>query len=363
MPMFHDCYRKRRVLITGHTGFKGSHLAYYLGKLGAELLGVALEPEEKPNHWELLKPEIDSRFFDVRDADRLEKVFRSFRPEIVFHLAAQALVRPSYADPAETFAVNVGGTVNVLEACRKCPGVRAAVIVTSDKCYENPGTRRRFREGDPVGGYDPYSASKGCAEIVAASYRRSFFPPEEYARHGLLLASARAGNAIGGGDYARDRLIPDLVRAAASHTCAKLRNPDAVRPWQHVWEPLTGYLCLGEKLLSGDARFAGAWNFGPASTRSLTVREAAEIMAKRWPEIKFSAEPDPCAPREARTLRLDCSRAARELNWRSVWSARKALEITADWYREFIRRGVVLTDEQLRLYFDAAKKAGAPWTE
>ena len=360
--MFHDCYRKRRVLLTGHTGFKGSHLAYWLRELGAELLGVALPPEPgEPNHWELLELDVNSRFLDIRNAEELERTFREFRPEAVFHLAAQALVRPGYADPAATFAVNTSGVVNVLEACRKTEGVRAVVVVTSDKCYENRETRRRFREDDPLGGRDPYSASKGCAEIVAACYRQSFFSPDEYSKHGVLLASARAGNVVGGGDWARDRLIPDLVRAAAAGRRAHLRNPEAVRPWQHVWEPLSGYLALGEKLLAGETRFSGAWNFGPSSKRGVTVREAAEIMAERWPEIEFTAAPLPDAPYEAKTLRLDCSKAAKELDWRGVWSARRALRYTADWYREFYEHGRATTAGQFKLYLDAAEKPEAAW--
>lgn len=361
--MFHDCYRGRRVLVTGHTGFKGSHLVCWLREAGAELLGVALAPEGELNHWNLLKFDFDSQLFDIRDAERLRKTFREFRPEIVFHLAAQALVRPGYADPAATFAVNAGGTVNVLEACRRTDSVRAAVIVTSDKCYENRETRRRFREEDPVGGRDPYSASKGCAELVAACYRRSFFAPEEYRKHGTLIAAARAGNVVGGGDWAADRLIPDLVRAAAAGRRATLRNPGAVRPWQHVWEPLAGYLALGEKLLAGETRFSGAWNFGPASTRCVNVREAAEIMARRWPKISFDCGAEAGAPYEAKTLRLDCSKAARELGWRGVWSARRALEVTADWYRAFYETGTVETARQFRLYLDAAEKAGAAWLD
>jgi len=362
--MFSSRYRRLRALVTGHTGFKGSYLAFWLDRLGADVLGVALPPPgNAPSHWELVKPGIRSEHIDIRDAEKLAGIFDDFRPEIVFHLAAQSLVLPGYADPAATFAVNAGGTVNVLEACRRTPSVRAAVIVTSDKCYDNRESRRRFREGDMLGGRDPYSASKGCAEIVAACYRRSFFPPEEFGRkHRLLIATARAGNVVGGGDWAEHRLIPDLARAAANHLCAELRSPSAVRPWQHVWEPLSGYLALGEKLLNGETMFADAWNFGPSGRGGVTVEQAARLMAEHWPDVKFRSATDADARYEAKTLRLDCSKAKRLLMWHGVWSARKAFELTARWYRDYYRKGRIDTAEQLELYTNAAEKAGLPWT-
>ncbi len=362
MP-FSGIYRRRRVLLTGHTGFKGSCLAFWLRELGAEVLGVALPPEGNPNHWELIHPDIRSVFMDVREAEKLQELFHSFQPEIVFHLAARALVLPGYADPAATFAVNAGGTVNILEACRSTASVRAAVIITSDKCYENREERRPLRESDPPGGRDPYSASKGCAEIITSCYRRSFFPPEKFGRsHQLLLASARAGNVVGGGDWAAGRLVPDLVRAAADNGCALLRAPHSIRPWQHVWEPLSGYLALGEKLLGEESVFADAWNFGPSGRGGVTVEQAAGIMARHWPRISFRAAPVPDAPYEAGALRLDCTKARRLLGWRGIWSPRKAFRITADWYRRYYDEQHISTASDLDDYIAAARKTGVPWT-
>ena len=254
--MFNDIYRGKRVLVTGHSGFKGSWLTMWLGRLGAELCGVSLPPETEPNHFRLLNPPGRSEWCDIRDAEKLGSVLREFRPEIIFHLAAQPLVRLSYRKPVDTLAVNVGGTVNLLEAARNVPELRAVVVVTSDKCYRNSEKAEGYRENDPLGGYDPYSASKGCQELVAASYRDSFLRAA-----GVGLATARAGNVIGGGDWAADRLVPDLVRAAAAGAVEPLRSPSAVRPWQHVLEPLGGYLLLGQRLLEGDAAAASAWNF------------------------------------------------------------------------------------------------------
>ena len=361
--MFNDVYRGRRVLITGHTGFKGSWLSFWLRELGAQVCGVALTPEGSPNHWELLKLGIRSEICDLRDAEKLEALFSDFRPEAVFHLAAQPLVRRSYRDPAATFAVNVVGTANVLDAVRSCGSVRAAVAVTSDKCYENREQSRGYREDDPMGGFDPYSASKGCAELVVSSYRRSFFNPADYGtKHRTLLASARAGNVLGGGDWAEDRLVPDLMRGAAKCETALIRNPASVRPWQHVLESLSGYLALGEKLLSGETRFADGWNFGPADGATVTVGEAAEALRREWPEIRFELAPPAEAPHEAKLLKLDCSKAARELGWRGVWPPGECFRRTARWYRDLHREGKVDTAEDLNAYIDAARKAGLSWT-
>ena len=362
--MFHDVYRGRRVLITGHTGFKGSWLSFWLRELGAQLCGVALPPEDSPNHWELLKLGIRSEFCDIRDLEKLTALFADFRPEAVFHLAAQPLVRRSYRDPAGTFAVNVTGTVNVLEAARRCGSVHAAVVVTSDKCYENREQNRGYREDDPMGGYDPYSASKGCAELAVASFRRSFFNPADYGtKHQTLLASGRAGNVLGGGDWAEDRLVPDLMRAAAKNETALIRNPASVRPWQHVLESLSGYLALGERLLEGEVRFADGWNFGPADGKVFTVGEAAAAMRDEWPEIRPEFAPPTEAPHEAKLLRLDCSKAERELEWRGVWTPEECFRRTARWYRDFYRHGKVDTAEDLQEYLRAAGETGLSWTK
>lgn len=361
--MFRDIYRGRRVLVTGHTGFKGSWLSFWLGELGAELCGVALEPPTSPSHWELLKPDMRSEVCDIRDLARLDRVFRDFRPEAVFHLAAQPLVRPAYRDPVGTFASNVMGTVNVLEAARRAESVRAVVAVSSDKCYENRELERGYREDDPMGGYDPYSASKGCAELAISSFRRSFFAPADYGmKHHLLLASARAGNVLGGGDWAEDRLVPDIMRAAAAGRAATIRNPASTRPWQHVLESLSGYLALGQKLLEGCADFASGWNFGPADDAPVTVGMAARALQRAWPEIRLEFPPPAEAPHEARKLRLDCSKAARELEWHGVWPPEECFRRTAVWYRDFYRESRIDTAADLRDYVAAAERQDLAWT-
>lgn len=354
--MFGDVYNGKRVLVTGHSGFKGSWLAMWLRRLGAEVCGIALPPETEVSHYNLLKPELRSEWCDLRDAEHVAGIVRDFRPEIVFHLAAQPLVRKSYAEPALTFAVNVGGMVNLLEALRSTGGTRAIVIVTSDKCYRNDESPRGHREEDPLGGYDPYSASKACQELLAASYRDSFF-----ARGGTLLATARAGNVIGGGDWAADRLIPDLVRAAARGECEPLRSPDAVRPWQHVLEPLGGYLLLGQRLFEGETQVATGWNFGPAENDALTVGEVAAQMKRFWPRVEFRFAPQPDAPHETKLLQLNCAKAERELHWHGVWSAGEAIRRTAEWYRDFYETGAVDTAADLDGYLAAAAERGVVW--
>ena len=361
--MFGGIYRGRRVLVTGHTGFKGSWLCAFLKRLGAEVCGIALPPESAPAHFTLLAPEVHSHILDIRDDAGVEKIFSAFRPEIVFHLAAQPLVRRSYEIPAETFSVNIMGTVNLLEACRAADSVRAVVAVTSDKCYENRERAAGYTEEDPMGGYDPYSASKGCAELVISSYRRSFFTPEE--REGKvpkLLASGRAGNVIGGGDWAADRLVPDLMRAAAAGEPALIRNPGATRPWQHVLEPLSGYLLLGWKLFSGETAAAAPWNFGPDEGGTITVGEAAAMMAARWDRIRVKEAGLTGQPHEAGLLQLDCSKARRELGWHGVLTPEEMVDLTVKWYREFYENGRVITGEQLRDYLSLAGARGLSWT-
>lgn len=357
--MFGGIYRGRRVLVTGHTGFKGSWLCFWLERLGAEVTGIAL-PMPEPDHFSLLPFAGRSRMLDIRDREALIGAVRQARPEILFHLAAQPLVLAAYRDPAATFDTNVMGTVNVLEAARQTPELRAAVIVTSDKCYANNGRRAPFREGDPLGGGDPYSASKGAAEIAAAAYRQSFFNGEG---HPALIATSRAGNVVGGGDWGADRLVPDLMRAAAAGKRAVLRHPAAVRPWQHVLDPLSGYLWLGAKLLAGRRRFAAAWNFGPRLRPMVTVAEAASALRAAWPKIAFEAAGPGPAPAEAPRLRLDCSRAETLLKWRGVWSADEAFRRTAAWYRAWYGERRVTTEADWRDYCCAAAKEGLAWTK
>jgi len=314
----------KRVLVTGHTGFKGSWLVLWLHAKGAKIAGYALAPPTEPALWSLLglSNEIRDEVADVRDLPALTRAFAAFRPEVVFHMAAQSLVRPSYEDPVETYSTNVMGTVHVLEAARRCPEVRVVVNVTSDKCYENRERDRGYRESDAMGGSDPYSGSKGCAELVTAAYRNSFFPADKYREHGVALASARAGNVIGGGDWAQDRLVPDLVRAALDGRPARIRNPDSTRPWQHVLDPLHGYLML------------------------------AELLVSRWGEgASWAADAGPHV-HEANYLKLDCSKARSQLGWRPKLALPVALDWTVEWYRAYARRAdlQVLCREQLRRF-------------
>lgn len=325
-----SAYAGLRVLVTGHTGFKGSWLTLWLLRLGARVTGLALPPETTPALFlEARLTEImDSRLGDIRDPATVSKTVSEIEPEIVFHLAAQPLVRRSYREPLETFATNVMGSAHVLEAARACPSVRAIVVVTTDKCYENRSSPWGYRETDRLGGHDPYSASKACTELVAAAWRASYWQEGENAP---LVATARAGNVIGGGDWAEDRLVPDLVRAAQSGHPLLVRNPGAVRPWQHVLDPLAGYLLLGERLLAGERRFADAWNFGPALEDMQPVSALCEALC---PALGGSWQSGgESHPAEAAILRLDSSRALVQLGWRPRWPLAHALLTTNEWYK------------------------------
>lgn len=322
-----EFWRGRRVFLTGHTGFKGSWLALWLHELGAEVTGLAL-PAEHPSLFEQagiaeLVHHIEG---DIRDPATVDAAIAHAQPEVVFHLAAQPLVRLSYELPAETFATNVQGTVHVLEACRRVETLRAIVCVTSDKCYENREVVWPYRETDPMGGHDPYSASKGATELVVASYRRSFF------QSGALLASVRAGNVIGGGDWAADRLIPDIIRALIAGEQVEIRSPGSVRPWQHVLEALGGYLMIAARLVQGDRCVADGWNFGPSDDDAQSVAWMVEQMLAAWGSGGWT-RPDGPQPHEANLLRLDCSKARRELGWRPAWRLDAALQRIVEWYR------------------------------
>jgi CDP-glucose 4,6-dehydratase len=355
--MFNNIYRGRRVLVTGHTGFKGSWLALWLTRLGAQVSGIALPPATQPNHWDLLGLDSDVHCVDIRDAAALAQCIAALQPEIVFHLAAQPLVRVSYRDPSVTWATNVGGTVNLLEACRHTASVQAIVVVTTDKCYENLESAQGYRETDRLGGHDPYSASKAAAELAVASYRQSFF----HTADGPLLASARAGNVIGGGDWSEDRLIPDLIRALTAGTALEIRSPHAVRPWQHVLDSLSGYLLLGQKLTERKHGFAAAWNFGPAQHDCATVADVLARMQRHWPPLQWQVSQQN-QPHETQLLQLDSSKAHEQLGWQPVWPLDTALAATAHWYRTQIEQQRIDSVMQLDDYIAAARLAGNAWS-
>lgn len=345
-----DALQGERVLLTGHTGFKGSWLGAWLEAVGCEVTGFALDPPTSPSHYALLRHDHRNVYGDIRDLDALKRTFAETRPSVVLHLAAQALVRPSYDDPVGTFSANIMGVVNLLEACRLSPDVRAVVVVTSDKCYENREWLWSYRENEPMGGRDPYSASKGCAELVVSAYTRSFFNLETYGRaHNTLIASARSGNVIGGGDWAESRIVPDLMRAAAARRTALLRNPDATRPWLHVLETLAGYLMLAARLLHGETGFARSWNFGPAEGDAITVRELAEKAKRHWPELQLAFGSGQ-GPHEAERLALDTSLASHILGWKPVWPIETAISRTIAWYRAYYRHGETRTLDDIADY-------------
>ncbi len=359
MQPFQSTFRGKRVLVTGATGFKGSWLCHWLLELGAHVLGVGLKPATDPSLFSALRlrERIRNEILDVRDSQALTALVRQTKPEIIFHLAAQALVRPSFETPKDTFDTNVGGTVNLLEAMRLEPSVRACVVVTSDKCYENREWVWGYRETDPMGGHDPYSASKGAAELVAASYRQSFFA------HGdRCLATARAGNVIGGGDWSKDRLVPDFVRSIVAREPLTLRYPNAVRPWQHVLEPISGYLFLASKLCQSDGQtYAQAWNFGPNADSHATVAEVATMLTTQWSgQVRCASGPQ---LHETNLLRLDCSKAYINLGWRPVWDVATAVSHTVRWYRSFYDGADVaaITTQQIHNYHQSAARLSLPW--
>jgi len=356
MTLFGGVYSGRRVLLTGHTGFKGSWLALWLTELGAKVTGMALDPETDPNHWGLLDLKMDDRRMDIRHAGQVQEVVEQVQPELVFHLAAQPLVRRSYADPLTTWGTNVMGTANVLEACRHCSSVRAIAVITTDKCYENVGEKRAFVESDRLGGHDPYSASKAATELLADSYRKSYFFKDD----APLLATARAGNVIGGGDWSEDRLIPDLVRSAGAGKPLEIRSPNATRPWQHVLESLSGYLLLGQQLLAGKREFASAWNFGPDDSGNMKVEKVLEIMRDHWNGLQWEVSRQE-QPHEAELLQLDSIRARRKLKWQPVWGLPEGLKMTAGWYQGFVQENRVLSREQLAAYISEARNSNLAW--
>ncbi len=329
-------WKNKKVFITGHTGFKGSWLCLWLHSLGAEVTGYALEPPTNPNMFDLCK--IDELVYsikgDVRDYNLLSRSIAQAKPDIIIHMAAQPLVRDSYIKPIETYEINVMGTVNVLEAARHTPNIRAFINITTDKCYENQEWCWGYRENEPLGGYDPYSNSKACSELVTSSYRDSFFNIQDYPIHNMAVATARAGNVIGGGDWAKDRLIADSVNAMLNNEKIKIRNPHAIRPWQHVLEPLSGYLMLAEKLFFEGPEFAEGWNFGPDDKDAKPVEWIVSELCQKWGEGDYCVESGD-HPHEATYLKLDCSKAMTRLHWSPRWTLGRALDSIVEWMRVY----------------------------
>ena len=345
----------KRVFLTGHTGFKGGWLALWLSSMGSKVTGYALAPNTFPNFFQAtnLEGELEkSHIADIRDLETLQKAMADAKPDVVIHMAAQPLVRYSYTNPVETYATNVMGTVHLLESIRKVPSIRAAVIVTTDKCYENQEWVWGYRENEPMGGYDPYSNSKGCAELVTSAYRQSFFPVEHYSKHRVAIASARAGNVIGGGDWSMDRLIPDAIKAFEANKTLLIRNPLATRPWQHVLEPLSGYLVLAQALFQEGVKFNGAWNFGPRDEDARSVQEVIDLLIDSWSlPAKWSQDASE-QPHEAHLLKLDCSKANQLLKWRPQWSLEQAIEKICEWQIAFSKQSDMktLSEKQIKAY-------------
>ena len=349
-------WQGRRVFLTGHTGFKGGWLALWLARQGAQIRGYALDPGTEPSLFAVasVAAVLDDVRGDIRDFAKLEAAMTEFRPEVVFHLAAQPLVRHSYADPLGTYATNVMGTAHVLEAVRKTPSVRAVVCITTDKCYQNREWVWPYRETDPLGGHDPYSSSKACAEIVTAAYRSSFFPADRLHEHHVAVATARAGNVIGGGDWSEDRLIPDLIRGFQSGQPVLIRHPKAIRPWQHVLDPVWGYIMLAEQLLAERPEFAAAFNFGPGGDDVWPVERIATKLARLWGDgASWVCDTVPTV-HESHSLRLDSSKARAELRWRPQLGVETALEWTMAWYRAWRQGSDIgrLTQDQIAAYED-----------
>lgn len=337
MELFNNVYKGKKVLVTGHTGFKGSWLTIWLLELGADVIGYALDPYSEKDNFVLsgISDKIVDIRGDIRDKKKLESVFSEYRPEIVFHLAAQPLVRLSYEIPAETYEVNVMGTINVLECIRKNNESKIGIMITTDKCYENKEQIWGYRENEPMGGYDPYSSSKGAAEIAINSWRCSFFNPKDHEIHGKAIASVRAGNVIGGGDWAKDRIIPDCIRALAADNPIEIRCPEAIRPWEHVLEPLSGYLLLGKNLLQDPKSFAEGWNFGPELDSIVSVWEIGQKVIQAYGKGELKDLSDPNALHEAKLLALDIAKARFKLGWKPTLDINETIKLTVEWYKKY----------------------------
>tara|TARA_Y100000590_G_scaffold470726_1_gene668649 strand:- start:117699 stop:118808 length:1110 start_codon:yes stop_codon:yes gene_type:complete len=360
--LFSGVYNGKKIFLTGHTGFKGSWMMAWLEAMGADVCGYSLEPPTDPNHLELLNLKGKSIIGDIRDRELLEKSMIDFNPEIIFHLAAQPLVRLSYDEPHETFETNVMGSLNVYEAARKTSSVRTIVTITTDKVYENNEWVWGYRESDRLGGKDPYSASKAAMELMTSSYRNSFFNMEKYGTdHQVLMGVVRAGNVIGGGDWAKDRLIPDIIKASLEGNPVSIRSPKSVRPWQHVLEPLSGYLYLGQRLIEGKKEFAQAYNFGPLVQEEMTVQQVLEELKENWNKIDYKIEVPKDMPHEAGLLKLDCTKASVELDWSPVWTTSEGLAKTINWYKAYNESKAVMTSEDLKVYISNARERNKSW--
>lgn len=355
LDIFNNFYQGKRILLTGHTGFKGSWLAIWLTELGAEVVGVGLDPQSERDNFVLsgigkrIKADIRA---DIRDGARMKQIFQDYQPEIVFHLAAQPLVRLSYDLPVDTYETNVMGTIHVMEAIRATKSVRVGVMITTDKCYENKEQIWGYRENEAMGGYDPYSSSKGAAEIAIASWRRSYFHPDQYGRtHSMSLASVRAGNVVGGGDWALDRIIPDCIRALEDGSVINIRSPKAIRPWQHVLEPLSGYMLLAQRMWEAPTKYCEGWNFGPRAESISSVWEVASLVTQSAGRGELRDLSDPHALHEASLLMLDISKAKYRLGWEPRMSLAECIDLTVDWYQRYRDGDVYALDvEQIARY-------------
>ena len=358
--MFNSFYKNKKVLVTGHTGFKGSWITEWLLNMGAKVSGIALEPNTEPCLFNILKlkDRVEHNIIDIRNKSQLSDCIQRFSPEIVFHMAAQPLVRLSYEEPTLTWETNVMGTVNVLESVKECNSVKSCVVITTDKCYENQEWHWGYRENDALGGHDPYSASKGAAEIVVASYRKSFFNNENTSR----LVSVRAGNVIGGGDWSKDRIVVDFVQSIERGEPVRLRNPKATRPWQHVLEPLSGYLLVGQKIYENE-KYAQAWNFGPRDESVVEVEQLANKLVDSWKKGAVELVGNNDQPHEAGLLKLDCSKAKSLLNWEPVWGIDETVEKTVKWYSAFYDKSEMLsvTKKQIEKYQKDAHERKMCW--
>lgn len=346
-------YKDKTVLVTGHTGFKGSWLSIWLQVLGAKVIGYGLDPISNEDNFSVshLSEKITDIRGDIRDSQKLQLVFDTYKPEIVFHLAAQPIVRLSYENPRETYETNVIGTLNVLEGIKNYPSVKVGVMITTDKCYENLEQIWGYKETDALGGYDPYSSSKACAELLIASYRSSYFNPKDFTTHGKVISSVRAGNVIGGGDWQKDRIIPDCIRALLKNEHIELRNPSAVRPWQHVLEPLYGYMLLGAKMYNHGTLYSGSWNFGPDYESIVTVETVVNKLVNKWGSGTWKDISKEQKPHEANILRLDCTKAKVYLKWQPKLNIDEAIDYTAEWYKNYKTQNPYdLCVKQIKLY-------------